>query len=145
MDLGLYHFQCRILRIWLGEQSDIWASEQGSTECVKILLEAGANPDNFEWDGWSSLHWAARNGHVEVVKLLIDHGAASDHKDRKGNTPLEWAADREHWDVVEALKSRVERKELAKLENFTRNKHPASVIVSASRSRKGRLLPDGVP
>jgi len=39
-----------------------------------------------------------------------------DHKDRKGNTPLEWAADREHWDVVEALKSRVEKKELAKLE-----------------------------
>jgi hypothetical protein len=123
----------------------IWASEQGSTECVKILLEAGANPDNFEWDGWSSLHWAARNGHVEVVKLLIDHGATLDHKDSKGNTPLEWAADREHWDVVEALKSRVGKKELAKLEKFTRNKHPASVIVSASRSRKGRLLRHGGP
>lgn len=121
----------------------IWASQKGSTECVKILLEAGADPDNFEWDGWSSLHWAARNGHIEVVKLLIDYGATLNHLDRNGNTPLEWAADREHWDVVEALKSRVEKKEIAKLEKFMRDKHPASVDVSASRRMRGRLSRDG--
>ncbi|KAF2828811.1 ankyrin, partial [Ophiobolus disseminans] len=52
-----------------------WGSEQGSTECVKILLEAGADPNETEYDGWPPLHWAARNGHLDVLLLLLQYGA----------------------------------------------------------------------
>jgi hypothetical protein len=78
----------------------IWASEMGSTECVQMLLDAGADPNKFEIDSWSALHWAARNGHSGVAKLLLEHDARLDHHDSKGHTPLDWAIDREHWDVV---------------------------------------------
>lgn len=81
----------------------IWASEKGSTECVKKLLKAGADPNHFEYDGWSALHWAARNGHVEVARLLLDQGARIDQTDSKGLTPLDWATEREHWEVVIVL------------------------------------------
>ncbi|KAF7503672.1 hypothetical protein GJ744_003401 [Endocarpon pusillum] len=81
----------------------IWASEMGSTECVKRLLAAGADPNAFEIDGWSALHWAARNGHPDVATLLLAYGASLDHRDGRGHTPLHWAVDREYWDVAAVL------------------------------------------
>lgn len=89
-----------------GDTPLVWASEMGSTECVKILLQAGANPNKFEYDGWSALHWAARNGHVEVLKLLLDYGALIDPTDSAGHTPLDWAFDRGFSLVVEILTQR---------------------------------------
>ncbi|KAF2651686.1 ankyrin, partial [Lophiostoma macrostomum CBS 122681] len=65
-----------------------WASEMGSTESAKKLLEAGADPNVFEHDGWSALHWAARNGHLDVLKLLLSYGARTEVRDSRGHTPL---------------------------------------------------------
>ena len=45
-----------------------WASENGHTEVVKILIEAGAN---IHADDDCALRWASENGHTEVVNLLI--------------------------------------------------------------------------
>lgn len=84
----------------------VWAAEMGSTECVRLLLDAGANPNEFEYDGWSALHWAARNGHAEVAELLLESGAKIDQRDSKGNTPWDWAMDREHWGVIEVFQRR---------------------------------------
>jgi energy-coupling factor transporter ATP-binding protein EcfA2 len=84
----------------------VWASEMGSAECVKLLLEAGADPNAFEYDGWSALHWAARNGHADVAELLLGKGAKADQRDSKGNTPLDWAVDREHWGVIGVFQRR---------------------------------------
>lgn len=81
----------------------IWASEMGSTECVKKLLDAGANPNKLEYDDWSALHWAARNGHLDVTTLLLDYGARLSQRDSGGHTPLDWAFDREHRDVLGVL------------------------------------------
>ena len=81
----------------------IWASEMGSTECVTILLDAGADPNEFEVDGWSALHWAARNGHLDIATMLLEHGASLSQEDKGGHTPLDWAVDREHWDVAGVL------------------------------------------
>jgi hypothetical protein len=82
----------------------VWASEMGSTECVRLLLDAGADPNQTEYDGWSALHWAARNNHVDVAELLLKHGAKVDQQDGKGHTPLDWALDREHRAVIEVLR-----------------------------------------
>lgn len=48
-----------------------WAAEKGSDECIKLLLDAGANPNKTEFDGWTALHWAAKNRHAKVAKLLL--------------------------------------------------------------------------
>ena len=82
----------------------VWASEMGSIECVKELLDTGADPNEFEFDGWSALHWAAVNGHLGVAELLLEHGANLGQRDLGGRTPLDWAIDREHWDVAGLLR-----------------------------------------
>jgi len=95
----------------MGDTPLVWASEMGSTECVKKLLEASADPNKFEYDGWSPLHWAARNGHLEITKLLLDYGTRLGQRNSRGHTPLDWALDREFWDVAGALQRWMDKNE----------------------------------
>lgn len=77
---------------------------RGDAEIVKILLEAGADPNARQERGFVPLHSAAANGNVPVVQLLLQHGARADAKADDGKTPADMAADRGHKDVVEMLK-----------------------------------------
>jgi hypothetical protein len=73
------------------------AAQYGHLEIVRILLDAGEDPNRFNPVGGHShstpLHQAAGNGHLDVVKLLIERGAKLDVKDILfGGTPAGWAA-----------------------------------------------------
>lgn len=53
-----------------------FALSQGrSLSKVKLLLDAGANPNAREDEGWTSLHFAVEGGDLEIVQFLIDKGA----------------------------------------------------------------------
>jgi len=88
---------------------------------VRKLLEAGAEPNAVEYDGWSALHWAARNGHVEVANLLLDVGADFGH--RGGLTAADWAARRDNWDVFETIDRRRRTMEAEQVENVMREQY----------------------
>ena len=48
----------------------------GHVECMKLLLDAGADPNRAsEHNGETPLHFAAGGDSIEAVKLLLDHGA----------------------------------------------------------------------
>ena len=86
------------------------ASQYGHTEIVKLLLDAGEDPNRFNPVGGHShstpLHQAAGNGHLDVVKLLIAHGAKTDVKDILfGGTPEGWANHNGKKDVATYLRS----------------------------------------
>jgi Ankyrin repeats (3 copies) len=73
------------------------ASQYGHLEIVRLLLDAGEDPNRFNPVGGHShstpLHQAAGNGHLDVVKLLVERGARLDVKDIIfGGTPAGWAA-----------------------------------------------------
>ncbi|PVH76897.1 ankyrin, partial [Cadophora sp. DSE1049] len=52
-----------------------YASAQGHAEVIGILLEAGADIDAVDEDGWTALHVAADCGHIDVLMLLVNDGA----------------------------------------------------------------------
>ena len=52
------------------------ASKYGLPEIVKLLLEAGANPNQYA-KGQSPLVIATEKGHTEIVELLVRNGASS--------------------------------------------------------------------
>jgi len=52
---------------------------KGSREMVEMLLEAEADA-NMSMDGETPLYGAVRFGHLEIVELLLDHGADIDAK-----------------------------------------------------------------
>ncbi|KAL8826389.1 MAG: hypothetical protein Q9191_003834 [Dirinaria sp. TL-2023a] len=90
----------------LADASDtplIWASEMGAIQCAEALLEAGADPNRREYDGWSALHWTATNRHTDLCELLLKHGADPSVKDTRGSKPLDWAVERGCEDIVRLL------------------------------------------
>ena len=72
------------------------ASDFGHAEIVRLLLDAGEDPNRYNPVGGHShttpLHKAAGAGHAEVVRLLVERGARLDLKDLLWQaTPADWA------------------------------------------------------
>jgi ankyrin repeat protein len=72
------------------------ASQFGHVEIVRLLLDAGEDPNRYNPVGGHShatpLHAAAGSGHDEVVRLLVERGARLDLKDILWQaTPADWA------------------------------------------------------
>lgn len=71
-------------------------SQYGHAGVVRLLLEAGEDPDRYNPEGTHAhstpLHQAALAGHAGVVRLLVERGARLDIKDTVyQSTPLGWA------------------------------------------------------
>ena len=81
------------------------AATNGSLECVRLLLEAGAQKDEGRRDtGATPLYLASQNGHLEVVRILVESGANKDQGlTRTGATPLHTAAQSGHIEIVRLL------------------------------------------
>lgn len=72
------------------------AAQHGHLEIVRLLLEAGQDPSQYNPQGnhghSTPLHQAVLAGHDAVVRLLVERGARLDIKDTiHQGTPLDWA------------------------------------------------------
>ena len=72
------------------------ASQVGHIEIVRLLLDAGEDPNRYNPPGGHAhttpLHQAALIGHEELVRLFIERGASADTKDLLWRgTPADWA------------------------------------------------------
>lgn len=76
---------------------------KGSTECTRLLLEAGARPASRNYGGSTPLHLAAANGNIGAVRLLLEAGAPIGAKDANGHTALHIACDNGHHGCVALL------------------------------------------
>ena len=63
---------------------------------VKLLLKAGANPNNSSplYSGESALHLAAQYNNVDLYKLLLSYGGDENLRDNLGMTSSEWLKQR---------------------------------------------------
>lgn len=87
-----------------------------------MLLEAGANADQADVDGWTPLRAAAWGGHTEVrpppnstqdrsksvilfqvVEILVQHGCSLDSVDAENRTALRAASWSGHEEIVKIL------------------------------------------
>jgi ankyrin repeat protein len=72
------------------------AAQLGHVEIVRLLLDAGEDPNRYNPEGSHShstpMHQAAVGGHLDVVRLLVERGARTDIRDTIWQgTPLGWA------------------------------------------------------
>jgi ankyrin repeat protein len=68
------------------------AAGADESDCVEMLIEAGARIDDQEASGMTALHIASHLGHVRVVAALIARGANVESTEHCGYTPLMMAA-----------------------------------------------------
>lgn len=85
-----------------GESALCLSVRLGNRDCVKLLLEYGADPNQAD-TAESPLIDAAAFGFAEIVELLLDMGAHIDATDEDGTTALIAAASNGHTQVVRAL------------------------------------------
>ncbi len=78
---------------------------KGNLECVKVLLDAGANVHLLSLHGCTVLHYAAANGHDSVVTYLVTKTSISlETKDyKRGRTALHYAVAKSHHKSILAL------------------------------------------
>jgi len=51
----------------------MFAAQQGFNDVVKLLLDAGADPQVVGKHGLSAIGFARQNGHKETERLLLEH------------------------------------------------------------------------
>lgn len=72
---------------------------------ARVLLQAGADPNEDSRVHGTLLEAASERGYLEVVKTLIDHGASVNKPARFHSTVLQAAAAHGHADIVQHLLS----------------------------------------
>jgi len=85
------------------------ASQYGHVEMVRLLLDAGEDPNRYHPPGGHShctpLHQAALEGNLELARLLVERGARLDMKDILFHgTPADWARHAGKTEVEEYLR-----------------------------------------
>lgn len=56
-----------------GQTALMLAVSHGRLDMVKLLLEAGADPNIQDTDGSTALMCAAEHGHIDIVKHILAH------------------------------------------------------------------------
>ena len=75
-----------------------------NSDCVRILIDAGAELGVVNKDGWSALHMAVRTGDIDMVNMLISaHPDSLTVKSNNDRTILHTACLDGHVDVVTTL------------------------------------------
>lgn len=87
------------------------ASQYERIEMIRLLLEAGEDPNRFNPVGGHShatpLHQAALRGNADLVRLLLKHGARPDIKDVLWHsTPAGWAQCGGHGELESYLREK---------------------------------------
>jgi hypothetical protein len=91
------------------------ASQYGYVEIVRLLLDAGEDPNRYSPVGGHShstpLHQAAGGGHGDLVRLLVERGARLDLKDILWHaTAADWARHEGKAEIEAYLRGKMESK-----------------------------------
>ena len=87
-----------------GDTPLVYASEEGYTEIVKLLLDSGADADpNLQEQGRYTPLIVSSDNDYDIVKLLLENGADPNIQNHEGYTPLIWATIMGCNDIVKLL------------------------------------------
>jgi ankyrin repeat protein len=88
-------------------------------EGLRLLLGAGADPDEVNERGETALHWAVWRGRsAPLVAILLDSGAGIDRKRNDGRTAYAMAVQSGQGDIAALLEKRGASTELSALDRF---------------------------
>lgn len=87
----------------MSEAELITAVKSGNTSRSRTLLDAGADANRQDEQGWTGLSWAAGRGDCETINLLLERGADVLHAGQDMRTASMIALAAGHADAAELL------------------------------------------
>ena len=99
LQLLFSHCECPKTGDWLLP----FAVQQGLSEIVSLILDAGFDTFNIEKSGYTPLHHAVRQSSMEKVHRLLEARLDPNARSAKGETPLMHAATAGHVGITEIL------------------------------------------
>ncbi len=94
----------------------------GHVTVARLLVEAGADLNISDDNGWTPLHWAAKAGDVELILAMVEGDGDLLALDREGQTPMDVLEKYERFEALERV----------------RQKYPADAFPSAKGRRRKR-------
>lgn len=82
-----------------------FAMETGSTDLVRMMVQAGSNTKKKMSSGETLLLYAIDHGKRDQAKILLEGGADANAADKKGRTPLMQAISRRDTELIKLLKA----------------------------------------
>jgi ankyrin repeat protein len=84
-----------------------WAARMSSLNCIRVLLQHGANPNGINIDRQTPLTISAQYGHLDAVHILLkDPNTDVTSRAKSARSALSFAAGGGHLEIVEALLDR---------------------------------------
>jgi ankyrin repeat protein len=96
-----------------------YAAQGGLVDVMKLLLEAGADPNRADSAGFTPLHCAAERGRAEALQLLLEHGAWVEARTKDQRTALLLAAVEPGADALRVLMAKGADAEARDADGFT--------------------------
>ena len=81
----------------------VGAIHGGKSNCLRLLLEAGADIHKADFYGMTPLHLSAQRGRPDCLRVLLEAGAETDKADPDGRVALHHAAWRGRLDCLRLL------------------------------------------
>jgi ankyrin repeat protein len=78
-------------------------SQNGNIHCLKCLVDHGADIDECDNDGFTSLMWACLRGHMNAVKFLLDNGADKTKVNKYSETAYDLISQSNYKSILELL------------------------------------------
>ncbi len=101
-----------------------------SPGCVRLLLEAGADPENSDIKGKTPLHTACQTAASDCVPILLDFGANINAQTLTGGVPLHSCCYFGNFGPLLALVNYVESHPQIKMETLIKQSHGYTPIES---------------
>ncbi len=79
---------------------------RGHTLVARLLVEAGADVNVTDNDGWTPLHWAAKAGDGELMLLMVQADGDLLAMDGEGRTPFDILREYRHEQVLEMIRKK---------------------------------------
>eukprot|EP00747_Dinoflagellata_sp_TGD_P165697 gnl/TRDRNA2_/TRDRNA2_187363_c0_seq1.p1 gnl/TRDRNA2_/TRDRNA2_187363_c0~~gnl/TRDRNA2_/TRDRNA2_187363_c0_seq1.p1 ORF type:complete len:174 (+),score=38.17 gnl/TRDRNA2_/TRDRNA2_187363_c0_seq1:109-630(+) len=79
------------------------AATHASSEVMRLLLKAAADPGMRDHDGWDALFYASQRGHLELSGILLESGIDPLRCDKAGLNALDYSRDCETREGLEAM------------------------------------------
>ncbi|XP_076986882.1 protein phosphatase 1 regulatory subunit 12C isoform X2 [Tamandua tetradactyla] len=112
------------------------AAAKGYIEVMRLLLQAGYDPELRDGDGWTPLHAAAHWGVEDACRLLAEHGGGMDSLTHAGQRPCD-LADEEVLSLLEELAQKQE--DLRNQKGTSQSRAPEPQGSSSNKHRRSSV------